>query len=606
MFLGEICSVRMPPAKRAFFRKPDGIVMTRSSKFPLQEAAVPLTCVLLAVFFAAFQFLATPSALGNLRFLAAAETSSPRTTFEGFRANMAQASALLTEAYRQNKAEPGLFQSEGVRRQVKEAEGLLAQAARALDLRDIPPVELEHRRLEAPLLLKEILDRLPLPGPDAVPGDADVAKQAIPSWNVPGTEIRIVRVPDGPRAGEYLFSRETVQQLEDYYKAIRDTPDARSQGEDLYDFYSQSPGYLLPPKWYGLVEALPRSFRVEIQGQAVWQWIGLLLVVGLAVLGVLGIRRLARSREGTPDTTISLSASILVPAAVAVAALFVSYAADYQINLTGRVNDVIDQLAEAIAYLATMWGVLKFSNALAGQLIFSRSESIDAHLARAAVRIGGIAVALALLIYGASYLGIPLAGLLAGLGVGGLAVALAAKPTIENFIGGLILYADRPVRVGDLCRFGDLEGRVQEIGIRSTRIRGLDRSLITIPNATFVNMNIINLTNRDRMPYNRTIALQAVESAAICQEIEALAALVAEHPRIERGSVQVRLREGQEEKPKAEIQALILTSKWQEFLAIQQEIDLMLRDKVLAAGKARGESMPAFDNVVPLKEAEDG
>jgi MscS family membrane protein len=222
------------------------------------------------------------------------------------------------------------------------------------------------------------------------------------------------------------------------------------------------------------------------------------------------------------------------------------------------------------------------------------------------VRIGGIAVALALLIYGASYLGIPLAGLLAGLGVGGLAVALAAKPTLENFIGGLILYADRPVRVGDLCRFGNLEGRVQEIGIRSTRIRGLDRSLITIPNATFVNMNIINLTNRDRMPYDRTIALQAVESAAICQEIEALAALVAEHPRIERGSVQVRLREGQEEKPKAEIQALILTSKWQEFLAIQQEIDLMLRDKVLAAVKARSESMPAFDNVVPLKEAEDG
>jgi MscS family membrane protein len=88
---------------------------------------------------------------------------------------------------------------------------------------------------------------------------------------VPGTEIRIVRVPDGPRAGEYLFSRETVQQLEDYYRAIRDTPEPSSQGEDLYGFYSQSPGYLLPPKWYGVVEALPRSFRTEIQGQAVWQ-----------------------------------------------------------------------------------------------------------------------------------------------------------------------------------------------------------------------------------------------------------------------------------------------------------------------------------------------
>jgi MscS family membrane protein len=580
--------------------------MTMPLKRPLREAIVPLVCVLLAVFFVAFQFLATPPALGSLTFLAASETSSPRTTLESFRANTARASSLLLEAYRQNKAEPGLFQSQGVKDKVKEAEGLLAQAARALDLRDVPPVELEHRRLEAPLLLKEILDRLPLPDLNTVPGDAEIAKQALPAWSMPGTEIRIARVSEGPRAGQYLFSRETVSQLDDFYRAIRDEPNVSGAGEDLYDFYSQSPGYLLPPKWYGLIEALPKSFRTELQGQALWQWIGFALVLGLAVFGVLGIRRMTRSSEGATEGAISLASSILVPAAVAVAALFVSYMADYQINLTGRVNDVIDELSEAVAYLAAMWGILKFSNALAGQLTFSRSESIDAHLARAAVRIGGIAAALALLIYGASYLGIPLAGLLAGLGVGGLAVALAAKPTLENFIGGLILYADRPVRVGDLCRFGDLEGRVQEIGIRSTRIRGLDRSLITIPNATFVNMNIINLTNRDRMPYDRTIGLQATESAAIRQEIEALAALVAEHPKIESGSVRVRLREGQEEKPKAEIQALILTSKWEEFLSIQQEIDLMLRDKVLAASKAAGETVAAFDNVIPLKEAEEG
>jgi MscS family membrane protein len=509
------------------------------------------------------------------------------------------------EAYRQNKSEPGLLPSQEVEDKVKEAEGLLAQAARALDLRDIPPVELEHRRLEAPLLLKEVLDRLPLPDPNTIPGDGDIAKQAVPSWNVPGTEIRIVRVSDGPRSGEYLFSRETVRQLDDFYKAIRDEPNLNAVGEDLYDFYSQSPGYLLPPKWYGLIEALPESFRTEIEGQAVWQWIGLLLVLALAVFGALSVRRAARQSEASPETALSLAASIVVPAAVAVAALFVSYMADYQINLTGRVNDVIDELAEATAYLAAMWGVLKFSNALAGHLTFSRSESIDAHLARASVRIGGIAVALALLVYGASYLGIPLAGLLAGLGVGGLAVALAAKPTLENFIGGLILYADRPVRVGDLCRFGNLEGRVQEIGIRSTRIRGLDRSLITIPNATFVNMNIINLTNRDRMPYDRTIGLQATEGSAIRQEIEALMSLVSEHPMIEAHSVQVRLREGQEEKPKAQIQALMLTSKWEEFLRIQRDIDLMLRDRVVDEARAQDENAPAFDNVVPLKDVEE-
>jgi MscS family membrane protein len=294
---------------------------------------------------------------------------------------------------------------------------------------------------------------------------------------------------------------------------------------------------------------------------------------------------------------------MVLPGAVAVAALFVEYMADNQINLTGKVNDVVEEIAHGIAYVAMIWGVLRFSNVLAGHLAFSGSESIDAHLARAAVRIAGIAAALVLLVYGASYLGIPLAGLLAGLGVGGLAVALAAKPTLENFIGGLILYADRPVRVGDLCRFGHLEGRVEEIGLRSTRIRGLDRTLITIPNATFVNMNIINLTNRDRMPYERTISLHSSDSTAIRHEIEALSVLVAMHPKIESGSVKARLREGQEETPKVEICALILSSKWDEFLQIQQDIDLMLRERILASGPHDQDALPETGNVYPLKEA---
>lgn len=568
------------------------------------EAAIPLVFFLLLGLLIALQVVGTPRALGNLRLLAPAETSSPRATLEGFKVSVTRASTLLLDAYRQNKGDPGLFQSPSVEEKVAEAEVLLARASRALDLSEIPPVELEHRRLEATLLLKEILDRLPLPAPEEIPGDEEAAKQGLTSWRIPGTEIRIAKMASGSRAGEFLFTAETVRRLDDFYQLIRSQPNATHAGEDFYDFFSQSPGYLLPPKWFSLIEALPPSFRTEINGQAVWQWIGFALVVGLALSLVHWVRRVARKGSRSSSMIISLLAQVVVPATVAVAALLVAYLADYQINLTGRVNDIAEEIAQAIAYLATMWGVLKFSNALAGALSFSRSESIDAHLARAAVRIGGIVVAIALLIYGASYLGIPVAGLIAGLGVGGLAVALAAKPTLENFIGGLILYADRPVRVGDLCRFGNLEGRVQEIGIRSTRIRGLDRALITIPNATFVNMNIINLTNRDRMPYDRTVSLQSTDSVAIRLEIERLAALVAEHPRIERGSVQARLREGQEEKPKVEIRALILTSKWDEFLKIQQEIDLLLRDTVLAATAAREEAASEADQAPGQKGAE--
>jgi len=581
--------------------------MNMSQRQHLQSAAIPLVFTLLMTLFLALQFFAAAPAIGNLRLLSPAETSSPRAALQGFRNDVSRASALLMEAYRQNRSEPGFTWSQSVTEKVTEAETLLARAARSLDLRHLPPAELEHRSLEATLMLKEVLDRVPLPETNAIPGEDDLKGQPLTSWNVPGTDIRIVRQAEGPRTGEYLFSSETVQRLDDFYRLIRHHPNLQGGTDDFYDFFSLTPGYLLPPKWYGLIEALPPFWRIEIEGQAIWQWVGFALVLGLVSFALVAIRRLVRNAERTSSGLTSLTANILLPLAVAVAALFIGYTAERQINLTGRVNDIVTELAQGTAYLAAIWAILKFSNSLAERLSLSGTESIDAHLARAAVRIGGLAVAVALLIYGASYLGIPLAGLLAGLGVGGLAVALAAKPTLENFIGGLILYADRPVRVGDLCRFGNLEGRVEEIGLRSTRIRGLDRTLITIPNATFVNMNIINLTNRDRMPYDRVVSLKAADSVGIRKNIDALASLVEEHPKVERGSVKVRLREGHEEKPKAEICALISTSSWDAFLQIQQEIDLMLRDAILSQDKEDKEVLSAaHSNVYPLKEVEEG
>ncbi|WP_201860033.1 mechanosensitive ion channel family protein [Microvirga soli] len=576
--------------------------MMISLRQALRETAIPLVSALLLVLFIVLQVLGTPQALGSLGFLSPAQTSSPRATLESFRADASRATALLMEAYRESRSEAGLSLSESVTRKAAEADALLARASQTLDLRDIPPVELEHRRLESVILLKEILDRVPLSGSSPIPGDDEVAAKPPASWNVPGTDLRIVRMADGARAGEYLFSSGTVLGLESFYRMIRSEPNLSGVKTDFYDFFSQSPGHLLPPKWFSVIEALPAPLKVEIEGQAGWQWIAFFLVACLAVFAVLGVRYLARDGASSQSGAVQVLADVLVPCAVAVAALFVRYMSDNQINLTGQVNNTVEEIAEGIAYIAMIWAVLVFSNALAGRLYLTATKSIDAHLARAAVRIAGLTVAVTLLIYGASHLGIPLAGLLAGLGVGGLAVALAAKPTLENFIGGLILYADRPVRVGDLCRFGTLEGRVEEIGIRSTRIRGLDRTLITIPNATFVNMNIINLTNRDRMPYDRVIGLAATDTAGIRQEIEATAALVAEHPRIEHGSVQVRLREGHEEKPKVEICALISTSKWGEFLQIQQELDLMLRDKLLAAAPVNESASGTTDNVVSLKD----
>jgi MscS family membrane protein len=98
--------------------------------------------------------------------------------------------------------------------------------------------------------------------------------------------------------------------------------------------------------------------------------------------------------------------------------------------------------------------------------------------------------------------------LMAGLGIGGLAVALAAQKPLENLIGAITLYTSRPVRVGDFCRFGDKIGTVEEVGLRATKVRTLDRTLVNIPNAEFVHLHLDNFTKREKIWYHPRISLR--------------------------------------------------------------------------------------------------
>ncbi len=518
--------------------------------------------------------------------LAPATAASPRDTVEGFRSDVNQAASLLTEAYHRHREEPGLFWSDEAKATAARAEALFVRAGRYLDLREIPPTNLASRRLEATLLLKEIMDRLQLPPTADIPGREATADGRLARWTLPGTEIQIVRIQDGPRAGDYLFSPDTVHRLEEFYDAVRDQAEVDGAAADFYAFYSQSPGRLMPPKWFVVIDDLPGPFKRVIWEQAAWQWIALAIVIGLALLALAGVRRGLHWLQAGDDGPASLPASLIAPASIAVATLFVLEAASVWINITGTPLAYLEDASDAIAYCAMIWGVLSFTGALASRVAgvgTASGRGLDAHLVRAAIRMVGIAGAIALFVNGASQLGIPLAGILAGLGVGGLAIALAAKPTLENLICGLILYADQPVRVGDYCRFDKFEGRIEDIGFRSTRVRAPDRTVITIPNATFVNMSLVNLSNRDRMPYTREIRLRrASDAASIREEMESYAALVASHPMIEAGSVDVRLKDVHDEHPKADIRALIRTSQWSEFIAIRHEIDLMLRDAPMA------------------------
>ena len=154
-------------------------------------------------------------------------------------------------------------------------------------------------------------------------------------------------------------------------------------------------------------------------------------------------------------------------------------------------------------------------------------------------------------------------GIAAGLGIGGLAVALAAQKTVENLFGGVSLIADQPVRVGDFCRFGDTEGIVEDIGLRSTRVRTLDRTIVTIPNAQFSAMPLENLSRRDRIPVRSTLVLkQATGAAHVRGVLERLRTMLAAQPKVEPTSAAVRLARITPEAVEIEIVAYVLTSQF--------------------------------------------
>ena len=174
---------------------------------------------------------------------------------------------------------------------------------------------------------------------------------------------------------------------------------------------------------------------------------------------------------------------------------------------------------------------------------------------------------------------------LAGVGVGGLAVALAAQKTLENLFGGVAVISDRPVLVGDICRFGDRTGTVEEIGLRSTRIRTLDRTLVTVPNGQFSSMTLENLSRREEMWFHPRLSLTRETSPAQIQQLlDSISGLLALNPKVASANRSVWFAAVGAYSLDLDVSAYILTADDDEFSRVQQELLLRILEAVAAVG----------------------
>jgi MscS family membrane protein len=186
-----------------------------------------------------------------------------------------------------------------------------------------------------------------------------------------------------------------------------------------------------------------------------------------------------------------------------------------------------------------------------------------------------------------SELGFSVTSLIAGLGIGGLALALAAQKTVENLFGAFSIGADQPFREGDFVRIEEFVGTVEAIGLRSTRIRTLDRTLISIPNGKLADMRLESLTERDRMRLACIIGLVYSTTAAQMREaLEGFERVLRSHPRIWPDAVVVRFKEFGDSSLNIEIMAWFQTRQWSEFQLMRQEVLLQFMDVVEKAGSS--------------------
>lgn len=403
------------------------------------------------------------------------DTSSPKATLESF----ILYSGMFYKAMQAPEKDEAVLQE------------ALERAERCFDLSEVPPSIRDDVALESVLRLREILDRIPLPEMADVVGKELVEQHNIETWRIPHTEIKIGKAK-GNRLGAYLFTPETVDRLDEFYEEVRSLPYKDKAAVGIYEEYIYDSGWLVPD---GLIGSLPDWMRKGYLGQAVWQWVGLFLLLLAGGLAMWMASAWAFKRKDKIKGGLGFGRLLLPVFGILVCAM-IKELANQQINITGRVLMVVVMGLEACMSLFAAWAILLGGSIATTAIISARSiseEALNADVIRLICRLISLVLVFLLFYRAGSYFGLPVTAVFASAGIAGVAVALAARETLANFFGGVSIFLDRPFRAGDYIVLDSGErGEVKAVGMRSTRLLTRDDILITIPNSVITNVKIVN------------------------------------------------------------------------------------------------------------------
>jgi MscS family membrane protein len=420
--------------------------------------------------------------------------------------------------------------------------------------------------------------------------EGSLADVSNPNANVIGTiagpngDVNIVveRMQSGHTTGLWLFSNRTLDAV-----------------PALYD----------EANTVGVEEILPAFLvNTKIAGVALFEWLAVLfgmpLIYAFAVLAnrfisalvTYLVRRLGK-RDSPPFELLPAPLRLLV------VSLLIRWALT-KIALPFLARQFWSSTAIAIAIVAIVWLFVRLNGRIESYL---RQRLSGTHFTvgflRFARRTVDILVVVAGILASLHYWGVSLAGALAGLGVGGIAVALAAQKTLENVIGGVTLIFDRALNVGDALKWGEVVGTVEDVGMRSTRLRTLDRTVLSIPNGQVSAVTLENLSVRDKFWLHPMVSLRYdTTTSQMDSVLQGIRGLLAKEPRIEQTSARVRFLRFGVSSLDIEIFAYFLSRNYEEFLEVQEKLLFQIMETIQSAGTSLAlpsQTMYLRDGAVP-------
>jgi len=373
---------------------------------------------------------------------------------------------------------------------------------RYLDRSSLPEHVQRQASIEAAISLKEVLDRVSIPDPSLIPGSNDLER-----WRIPGTDLVIELQTEGPFEGEYLFSARTVAEAEELFESVSHLP-VRTEGPEttpgMLDWYRSTPS---SPVVADILDALPTFFRNPLLGHRIWQWFGLVLILtgGMLLMRIAYRFGRARAEAMKEQRILRYFLTLAFPIAAVLIPLGMKHMIRHYLVLSGPVLRVIDFVLGLLLLFSVMRLIWAIGNRLLALVLTNdrfQEEVLDAQIVRLAGRVVTVLVVIIVFLEGGKRLGIPLSTLVAGAGISGFAVAMAAQDSLKNILGSVMLILDKPFEVGDRIFAKGFDGIVKEIGLRSTKLELLTGHGATIPNEELARTEIENVSRR---PFIRRI-----------------------------------------------------------------------------------------------------